>query len=337
MLRRSCLFVLTVRMIHLSPSIGAYLIVRNGESTVETAIKSVLPAVSQLIVVDTGSDDATVPLCSRLGAEIHFFAWTHSFAHARNYALGLMRTDWVIAIDADEVIDLSSFEAARPLLLAERTGALRTAIYNRLSEGETTSIHHYPRIFRSHPAIRYTGAIHEQIGEAVARAGFSIVDSPVAISHEGYAHPSQEKIDRNTALLRSELAIQPSDPWLHYHLGLTEFAAHHYAGAASCLAYAVESGALSREQYETASIRLAQIALGNEDWKEFEKRISFAGSNEQTEGFRLYLDAVRSVVVGDMPRARVLLSTDAVEHSRLVDRDHLLALRNLCTSHSNTQ
>ncbi len=330
MLRRNCLFVLLVRMSYPLPSVGACLIVRNGETTVESAIQSVLPVVSQLVVVDTGSTDATVPLCSRLGAELHFLAWTNSFADARNHALGLMRTDWVIAIDADETLDRPSFDAARPLLAEARAGALRTAIHNRLPGGDMESVHHYPRIFRRHPAIRYAGAIHEQIGDSVLQAGFSIVDSPVVIVHEGYARPSQEKTERNAALLRSELATRPDDPWLHYHLGLTEFAANNYQEAVRCLDYAVESGALSRAQSETARIRLAQIALGREDWKEFEKRISFVGSDEQTEGFRLYLDAVRSVVVGDITRARLLLSLESVEHSRLVDRNHLLALRTLC-------
>ena len=297
-----------------------------------TALRSLLPVVAQLVVVDTGSDDATVPLCSRLGADVHFFAWTNSFAEARNYALGLMRTDWIIALDADEALDLPSFQAARPLLAGEHTGALRTAIHNRLSADGTASIHQYPRIFRRHPSIRYTGTIHEQIGEAVVRAGFSIADSPVVIYHEGYSAVSQEKIERNLSLLRAELAGAPSDPWLHYHLGLTEFAAQNYAESVRCLQYALASGTLSGEQADTARLRLAQIALGNEDWKEFEKRISFAGSSELTEGFRLYLDAVRSAVVGDFSRARVLLSADVVEHSRLVDRDNLAALRTLCNS-----
>lgn len=331
MLRRNCLFVLiVVAMESSSPSLGAYLIVRNGAATIAHALHSVLPAVSQLVVVDTGSTDHTDRLCARYGAELHYFAWTNNFSEARNYALERMRTDWVLALDADEVVDRTSLEAARPLLKDSNTGALRTALHNRLSNGATTSVHYYPRIVRNHPAIRYSGAIHEQIGEAVLRTGLAIADSPVVIFHEGYSQTSPEKIARNAMLLRAELTTHPHDPWLLYHLGLTEFAAQHYAEAQRCLAAALESGILSTAQSDMARLRLAQMALQEEDWKEFEKRISFASSDQQIEGFRLYIDAVHWVARGDRARARQLLTAVAIDNSALVDHEQLRLLRSLC-------
>lgn len=315
-----------------SPSLGACLIVRNARSTIERALRSLTPFVSQIVVVDTGSDDGTPSVCARYGAELHFFAWTDNFSEARNYALGHMRTRWIIALDADEAVDAASLAALLPLPETGSSGGFRVALHNALSDAPraVSSIHHYPRIFRRHPAIRYSGAIHEQIGEAIRNAGFEISDSPVVIYHYGYSTVSPEKVHRNATLLRNELAGDPDNPWLQYHLGLTEFAAGRHDEASRHLVQALHTQTLSPGQMETARLRLAQIALGREDWTEFEKRISFTGTDGDREGFRQYLTAVQAVVSGKFQQALALLSSEAVQASGLVDREQLQTVLALC-------
>lgn len=315
-----------------SPSLGACLIVRNGRSTIEAALRSLLPFVHQLVVVDTGSEDDTPSICARYGAELHFFAWTNNFAEARNYALQCMRTQWIIALDADEVVDATSLAALLPLPDNGKVGGFRVALHNALSthDNGATSIHHYSRIFRRHSSIRYKGAIHEQIGEAIINAGFDIVESPVVIHHYGYTTITPQKIHRNATLLQTELDRDPDNPWLQYHFGLTEFAAQRYETARQYLLSALETTALSPEQRETAWLRLAQIALGRDDWPEFEKRISFTSTDVHREGFRQYLAAVRSALSGKYKQALAILSTDVVRLSSLVDREQFETILNLC-------
>lgn len=314
-----------------SSSIGICMIVRNAEHTIEAALRSCSSLAKQIVVVDTGSTDSTPKLCTRLGAELHFHTWRNHFAEARNHALQYMRTDWVLALDADEVVNTSSLEALPALLCVPHIGGLRTAIHNVLSGNSVgaMSIHQYPRLFRRHLSIRYTGAIHEQIGDSIINMGFSIADSPVVIHHHGYASVSPEKIERNTTMLNTELAKDPDNPWLHYHLGLTEFAAQHKESAEHHLTQAVRADALSTEQRELALLRLAQIALGNDNWNTFEKRISFSSSDIHREGLRQYLMAVRFAVSGSYTDALSLLSQHAVQTSSLIDweqRDALVAV-----------
>lgn len=315
-----------------SPSLGACLIVRNGRSTIEAAVRSLLPFVHQLVVVDTGSEDKTPSVCARYGAELHFFAWTNNFAEARNYALQCMRTNWIITLDADEVVDSTSLAALLPLPNDSSVGGFRVALHNALStdDNAATSIHHYPRIFRRHPSIRYKGAIHEQIGEAILNAGFDIIESPVVIHHYGYTSITPQKIHRNATLLRAELDKEPENPWLQYHFGLTEFAAQRYETARQYLLSVLETQTLSPEQMEMAWLRLAQMALGQDDWPEFEKRISFTSTDAHREGFRQYLAAVRSALSGNYQQALALLSTDVVRLCGLVDRGQFETIFNLC-------
>lgn len=315
-----------------SASVGICMIVRNAEDTIATALRSCTRLAAQIVVVDTGSTDTTPRLCARFATELHFHSWRNSFAEARNYALQYMRTEWILALDADEVLDPSSLHTLPSLLSTPHIGGLRVAIHNTLSgnSASTSSIHHYPRLFRRHPAIRYTGIIHEQIGDAITKAGFSLADSPVVLQHHGYASASSEKIRRNTAMLRAELEQDPNNAWLHYHLGLTEFAAQHKESAAQHLTQALCSDALSAEQREFALLRLAQIALGNSDWNEFEKRISFSSPDRHREGLRQYLMAVRCAVSGSYTDALALLSQQAVQTSSLIDQEQYEALVAVC-------
>jgi glycosyltransferase involved in cell wall biosynthesis len=59
----------------------------------------------QIVVVDSGSADHTVPLARSLGAEVVEQPWL-GFSAQRDYALRLplLRHDWVYFVDADEWI-----------------------------------------------------------------------------------------------------------------------------------------------------------------------------------------------------------------------------------------
>ena len=63
------------------------MIVKNEENNIRRALKSAKPVVDEMIVVDTGSTDKTKEIAQEMGAKVYDFAWTNSFADARNFAL----------------------------------------------------------------------------------------------------------------------------------------------------------------------------------------------------------------------------------------------------------
>lgn len=74
----------------------------NEEANLPAVIASLAPA-EQVVVVDSGSADRTVPLARALGAEVIEHAWP-GYAKQRNWALQhpILRHEWVLFIDADE-------------------------------------------------------------------------------------------------------------------------------------------------------------------------------------------------------------------------------------------
>jgi glycosyltransferase involved in cell wall biosynthesis len=55
----------------------------------------------EIIVVDSGSSDATVEICRELGAQVHEHDWP-GFGMQKNRALTYATNEWVFSLDADE-------------------------------------------------------------------------------------------------------------------------------------------------------------------------------------------------------------------------------------------
>ncbi len=314
--------------------IGGLIIVRNEEQFIADAIASMRPLLRQLVIVDTGSSDSTPRICARHGAELHFFQWKDDFAAARNYGLKAMRCRWILTLDADETLASYATEELGPLLSDPLCGGISVGIRNYLDgdpKSDRYQEHRYTRLFRRHPAIRYRGAIHEQIAAAIRDTGFHIADSNLRIDHRGYAGNDPAKAARNADLLRQELQSHPEDPWLLYHLGLAEFAGEDRVPAADHLRQALASGSeLSQEQREIAALRLAQIALASDNWAEVEKRISFTSTDGQREGFRLYLHAVCLAMQRRFAEARRLLQHPLLAECAWLEKQQLTDLEQLC-------
>lgn len=85
------------------------MLTRDEEDRVVTSLTAVDDRVERVIVLDAESEDRTRELAERAGAEVLVRPWA-GFVDARRHLLSLVRTDWVLMIDADEVIEPGLFE-----------------------------------------------------------------------------------------------------------------------------------------------------------------------------------------------------------------------------------
>ncbi len=76
----------------------------NEEKNIRECINSVQFLQSKIIVVDMHSNDDTVKLAQRLGAQIYNFTHTSYVEPSRKFAIDKAETDWVLILDADERI-----------------------------------------------------------------------------------------------------------------------------------------------------------------------------------------------------------------------------------------
>ncbi len=91
------------------------MIVKNEEENIGRCLASVKPVVDEMIVVDTGSTDRTIDIAKAFGAQVYDFEWTNNFAEARNFSLSKAAGDWILVLDADEVISSLDHVSADPI------------------------------------------------------------------------------------------------------------------------------------------------------------------------------------------------------------------------------
>ena len=88
--------------------LSACLIVKNEEQRLAQCLDSLRSLANEIIVVDTGSSDRTVTIAQEYQARVFHFAWNDDFSQARNYAIAQAKGEWILVIDADELLEQSA-------------------------------------------------------------------------------------------------------------------------------------------------------------------------------------------------------------------------------------
>jgi hypothetical protein len=186
-------------------------------------LESVRGAVDEIVIVDTGSTDATRELARKAGAVVVSRPWDDDFSAPRNLALELASGAWILQLDADERLHVGTASALRTaaarggfdvgflrLHNATRVDARNEDVVSgALRLGEP---HLLPRLLRHTSDLRYEGVIHESVTEwAVARGNrFHRLDGDIV--HLGYVqeiHASRDKRRRNLDMLWKRVEREP--------------------------------------------------------------------------------------------------------------------------------
>ena len=163
-------------------TISLCMIVKNEEKILARCLDSIADLVDEVIIVDTGSTDATKAVAARYTDQIYDFAWIGDFAAARNFAFSKANMEYIYSADADEVLDEKNREAFRQLkkTLLPEIDLVQMYYANQLSHGTIYNFDRElrPKLFRRLRSFRWQGAIHEQVGLDPV-----IYDSDIEIQH----------------------------------------------------------------------------------------------------------------------------------------------------------
>lgn len=202
------------------------MIVRNEAELLPRCLQSVQGVVDEIVVVDTGSTDETPAIAERFGARVQAFPWIDDFAAARNAGLELATGDWILVLDADEVLLPGAAGALREAMAGSH-GAYLLTLENLLGDGSSTQSLNLLRLFRRDPRVRFCGRVHEQVTASLEELGWSIGYAAARIRHDGYLATRIERHDkhaRNLKLLDAMCAETPDNPYAWYQLGKTHLA-----------------------------------------------------------------------------------------------------------------
>ena len=85
-------------------TLSVCLIVKNEEPVLARCLSCAEQIADELIVVDTGSTDRSVEIAKQFTSKVCLHPWQDSFAEARNYAYSKATCDYMMWLDADDVI-----------------------------------------------------------------------------------------------------------------------------------------------------------------------------------------------------------------------------------------
>lgn len=239
----------------LKGSISCCMIARDEETCIADAIASVRELVNEVIVVDTGSSDRTTSEAKRCGARVYAFPWRNDFGAARNYAIEKASKEWILVLDADEVIANEDHGRIRRLIADHPDSAF---VFNQRTYTDTARAYGWKplecadrmsrgaagyftdrqiRIFRNVASTRYRGAVYESTDDSLRSSGVSIIDAGIIIHHYGRLH-SSERVWRKSlvcmSLERTGVETYRGSAWYLFetaaqllHLGAVDEAGRH--------------------------------------------------------------------------------------------------------------
>ncbi|GAA1794671.1 glycosyltransferase [Planosporangium flavigriseum] len=204
-----------------APLLSASLIVKDEEEILAECLTALRDFVDEIVVYDTGSTDRSREIAREHGARVIEGYWNDHFGDARNRSIENCTGQWVVVVDADEIMtgDPAQVRAAlatadRPALLAEVESLTGhgTATYGRMLS---------VRFFRPNRG-RYIRRLHEQVSDRIVGRPVRSVPLPgVSLRHSGYTTVRatvKNKGERNLRL--AELSVEDSTAGGHHLIDL---------------------------------------------------------------------------------------------------------------------
>jgi tetratricopeptide (TPR) repeat protein len=285
--------------------VAAALIVRDEAAHLPGCLVSLRRKVDEVVVVDTGSRDATAEIAAEAGARVLHFGWIDDFAAARNRGLDEVAADWVLYIDADERLrtpgDRPLGHFIDPHALAATVRFTPKSGYTRYREW---------RLFRRDPRLRFAGTIHETmvpvIEDIARREGLALPLTPVEIDHLGYDGDQSAKHARNIPLLRRATAEDPNRVYCWYHLAESLCAVGEVEEAVRAASRGLQAARDSPSEKQSANASLIHQMLA---------RLAFERHDDPRPIIAAGLTAVPDDHALALMRARALLDAGEAEQA----------------------
>jgi len=194
------------------PRLSAVLIVKDEEEVLGACLDALRGAVDEVVVYDTGSSDSTRDLARARGAVVVEGFWNDHFGDARNRALAHATGDWVLSVDADEVLT-GDTTALRRRCASAPQGLVQVVVESSTGGGGSHRSHPV-RLFRR-GGFTWVGALHEYLVPVAGAPDVTASSSAVGcnLEHSGYepaVMASRGKAERNLAVARSAVEALPT-------------------------------------------------------------------------------------------------------------------------------
>ncbi len=141
--------------------LSACLIIKNEAPVLAQCLESILPIADEIIIVDTGSTDQSLDIASNYTSKIFHFPWQDHFGLARNASIQYAQGQWILIIDADEVLPVESHAPLQELLATKDKNT--PAVYNFLAKRNGSQAFYTRALFPNLTGFAFKGRVHESL------------------------------------------------------------------------------------------------------------------------------------------------------------------------------
>jgi glycosyltransferase involved in cell wall biosynthesis len=187
------------------------IIVKNNEEIISKCLQSVKELADEIVVVDTGSTDKTKEIAEKFG-RVYDFEWKDDFSAAKNYAISKASNEWILEIDADEIISECDHSKIKEITekgkhvgyylvqrnyTNERGGFGWTSCTDDSYEESKVASGFVPRkmarLFKNDSRIRNEGKIHDSVVKSIEKIG-NLGHTEIPIHHFGSLNQTKERL-----------------------------------------------------------------------------------------------------------------------------------------------
>lgn len=192
-------------------TVSLCMIVKNEADCLAHCLQSIKPVVDEIVIVDTGSSDQTKAIAKAFGARVFDFQWHDDFSSARNFSIDQARGNWILVLDADEVLAPEDLVGLKEIVDSQRSFPVAVGITTRNyvkavnTPNWTPNRGEYPlqevgsgwypstkvRLFSNHHDLRFVHPVHELVDPSAHAANIEIVTCDLPVHHYGKLEQAQ--------------------------------------------------------------------------------------------------------------------------------------------------
>lgn len=163
-------------------TVSVCMIVKNEENVLARCLDSLTSIADEIVIVDTGSTDATKEIAAKYTDKIYDFEWIQDFSAARNFAFSKCSMDYIYSADADEVLDEENQKQFQILkeVMDPQVEIVQMYYGNQLDCGSVYNFdkEYRPKLFKRLREFVWEEPVHEAV-----RLTPVVFDSDIVIQH----------------------------------------------------------------------------------------------------------------------------------------------------------
>jgi glycosyltransferase involved in cell wall biosynthesis len=178
------------------------MIVKNEEEALPRCLRSLGAIPDEIVILDTGSTDRTKALAREFTDRVYDFAWIDDFAAARNAAFSLATRDFILWMDADDILredDRDKLSALKTELDADVDAVSMKYHLAFDADNHVTFSSRLYRLVRRARGFAWHGPVHEYLA-----VDGNILHADIAVTHSPVGHDVDPS--RNLRIYEQRLA-----------------------------------------------------------------------------------------------------------------------------------